>query len=101
MKNMRIIIVGTALMLFLALADFPYAYYQILRWVVCGVAAYSAYNAHEHRSIVWTWIFGVVAILFNPIAPIHFQRETWMTLDVAAAVIFLISLFRHTPHTNQ
>ena len=33
-----------------------------------------------------------LAILFNPIAPIHFSRETWQTLDIAAAVVMVLAV---------
>ncbi len=58
-------------MLFWALADNPYGYYQILRWVVCGLTRYLAYRNDKN---VWAWIFGVTAVLFNPIAPIYREK---------------------------
>lgn len=64
-------------MLFWALADNPYGYYQILRWVIAGVTGYSAYLAYEQGKNTWTWILAITAILFNPIAPIRLDRETW------------------------
>ena len=85
--------IAVAIALLLAFADWPYAYYQLLRWAVCGISGYSAYKAHEEKMFVWAWIFGGIAILFNPIAPIHFARETWQFLDVASALVFFVSFF--------
>ena len=76
-----------------ALGSWPYAYYQLLRWVVCGVGAYSAYMAYESGRTGWAWLFGIVAILFNPIIPFYMQRETWQVLDIAAAFPFLVFPF--------
>ena len=81
-------------MLFWALADNPYGYYQILRWVIVGVTGYSAYLAYEQSKNAWTWILAITAILFNPIAPIHLDRETWSVLNIIAAAIIFTSIFK-------
>ena len=77
-----------------ALLDNPYSYYQFLRWVILGIAAYSAYIAYESDKKAWTWILGLIALLFNPIIPFHFERETWQIFDIIVAAIFLISIFQ-------
>ncbi len=76
-----------------ALWAHPYSYYQILRWVVTIVSAYSAYLAFNSKVTSWGWVFVVVAILFNPIAPVYLQKETWQILDLIGAIIFSVSLF--------
>ena len=81
-------------MLFWALADNPYGYYQILRWVIAGVTGYSAYLAYEQGKNAWTWILAIIAILLNPIAPIHLDRETWSVLNIIIAAIIFISIFK-------
>jgi len=80
------------LMLFWALVDNPYFYYQILRWVVGGVAGYSAYLAYKQGEEAWVWILGVTAIVFNPIAPFHLTREIWSVLNIIGAVIIFVSM---------
>ncbi len=99
MRSPLILRVIAGLMLLLAVADHPYSYYQILRWVTCGVAAYSAFLAYENKKMTWVWIFGITAVLFNPIASIHFERETWQVLDVAAALVMFgsIPFFKPVP----
>ncbi len=82
------------IMLFWALADNPYGYYQILRWVIASVAGYSAYLAYEQGKNTWTWILAITAILFNPIAPIHLDRETWSVLNIIAGAIIFTSIFK-------
>lgn len=77
-----------------ALADNPYGYYQFLRWVILITGGYSAYLAYKIGSKVWPWIFGIIAVLFNPIIPITFQRDTWQIIDVVVAVVFLVSVFK-------
>jgi hypothetical protein len=82
------------LMLFWALAHNPYGYYQILRWVIACVTGYSAYMAYEQGKTTWVWIFGIIAVLFNPIAPIYLARETWSVIDLIVAAILFASIFK-------
>ena len=77
-----------AIMLFCALAPWPYGYYQLLRFVVCGAALYTAFMAYNWQKIWAAWLFGVVAILFNPLIPIHLSRELWQPIDVICALTF-------------
>lgn len=76
-----------------ALGDWPYGYYQLLRWLILGVGGYSAYLAYNSERKIWMGIFGVVALLFNPIIPFYLQKDTWQLIDVVAAAIFFASLF--------
>jgi len=78
-----------ALMLFGALGYWPYGYYQLLRFVVCGVSAYTAFVAYQWQKLWATWLFGFIAVLFNPLVPIHLPRELWQTIDVACAFLFV------------
>jgi len=82
------------ILLLWALDRHPYGYYTLLRFVVCGVSAYGAYFSSE--IIInkgWAWIFGIIAILFNPIIPIHLDRGTWAVIDVVVAAVFGVSIF--------
>jgi hypothetical protein len=50
------------------------------------------------KRIAWTWIFGVLAVLFNPIAPVYLQRATWQIIDwatIGVVVIAAIVFWRH------
>jgi hypothetical protein len=82
-----------AAMLLGALADWPYGYYQILRFVVCGIGVYVAYTAYTWHKMWAVWLFGFVALLFNPLVPIHFSRELWQYVDIICAVMFAVIAF--------
>jgi hypothetical protein len=77
-----------------AVRSMPYDYYVVLRWVACAAAVFVAVQAHIHvKSREWvSWSFGAMAVFFNPIAPIHLSRLTWVAIDLLAA-IFLAGSF--------
>ena len=81
-----------AVMLFAALGRHPYDYYTLLRWVACGACAYTAFQAMQSKKLGWLWVFAIAAIVLNPIAPLHLKRDTWAIVDIAAAVLLLVSI---------
>lgn len=93
-QGITIVKIIAIIMLFGALADNPYSYYQILRWAIAGVTGYSAYLAFKQDKNGWAWILGITAVLFNPIAPIYLEKETWSVINIVVAAILLISIFR-------
>lgn len=88
-------------MLWLALASWPYDYYTILRFVVCVVATYGTFLSIKIKKEGWAWCFGIIAVLFNPIVPIHLSRVIWATIDIGVAIILLVSLFFLNEKTNR
>lgn len=88
-----IIRVITAGLLFWALSEHPYSYYNILRIVVCAVCIYGVVKSIQIEKKGWSWIFGVISIIFNPIVPVHLDRETWAVIDVISGIIIIISIF--------
>lgn len=78
-----------AAMSLIALASLPYGYYTLLRIVVFvsgGIIAYMA--AQRPATLPWAFAFGLVALLFNPIIPVHLSREIWQPIDVAVAALY-------------
>lgn len=82
-----------ALMLLGALVPWPYGYYQLLRFVVCGVSVYIAFIAYNWEKRWATWLFGFIALLFNPLIPIHLSREIWQPINVICALLFFAVAF--------
>jgi hypothetical protein len=83
--------IASAEMLFFALEDSPYVYYQVLRWFVFISSAYEIY-IFKLRMPWFTVMFVAIAILFNPIVPITMSKDSWKPLDVISGIIFLIAL---------
>lgn len=76
-----------------ALADLPYGYYQLLRIVVTVCATWIAYVFYRHKNPFGVAVFGAMAVLFNPIAKIHMERDIHAILNVVTAVILVIGLW--------
>lgn len=75
----------------LALVHFDhYWVYQLSRWGVCAAAVFGAVTLAGKP---WQWPLWALAVLFNPIAPIHFGRDVWQILDGVAALVFIIATF--------
>jgi hypothetical protein len=90
--SFTLIQLGVAVLLLLALRQNSYDFYTILRWVVCGVSAYSAHVEFSSKRTDWGWTFVVVAVTFNPISPVRLSRDTWEWINAGAALLFLISV---------
>ena len=68
----------------------PYAYYTVLRWVVCAGALAFAIAGDKCRQGWAVFVFYAIAILFNPLWPIHMHRGEWRVADLLAAGAFLV-----------
>jgi hypothetical protein len=82
----------SALALFIAVADMPYGYYRFVRlftFVVCG---YSFYKAYSIKNKTFSWIFGIIAFVFNPLYPLYLGKEVWQIVDVVSGILILISI---------
>lgn len=78
----------------IATARMPYGYYSFTRLVICAAAAVIAIfgwigDPPAHK---WSMLFALIAVLFNPIIPIHLRRETWFYWDIATAAAFAAHL---------
>jgi hypothetical protein len=73
-----------------ALGSWPYGYYILLRWIVCAVAIVFALHGNFVESAWAIWVFGSLAILFNPLVPVHLSRNAWAPIDVASAIAFVV-----------
>lgn len=76
-------------MLFVGAAPLPYGYYMLLRLVATGVLMWAAFVAYERKFEVVPWVYGVLAILFNPIVKIHLPKELWAAIDVGTGIFIL------------
>lgn len=90
--NLKIIKIICAVLLLLALFNFPIGYYQILRWTVMIISAYLSYNYFNTNNKKYGWIFAAIAILFNPLIPFYLDKSIWQIFDLVVSGVFLISI---------
>jgi len=69
----------------------PYFFYQALKLVVFGAAAFSVYLYHKEKNKGWMMTMIGVAIVFNPINPLYFGHIFWSVVDIVGAILFLRS----------
>lgn len=84
----------------IAFFELPYGYYQFLRIVITTACVWIAVRFYSTGHVVGVIIFGFMAVLFNPIAKIHMERETHEVMNVATALLFAAAWFfqfRHAP----
>lgn len=84
-------VIGVILLL-IAVLPLDYGYYTFLRWMICGISAYIAVKAYQWKTEWVTWVFGAIAVLFNPIIPIYLTKEIWQPIDLGVALLFSFSL---------
>jgi hypothetical protein len=88
-SDLKIPFIAVAVLSLIALLPMPYGYYTLLRICVStcgGLTAYIDFNAG--RKGVWVWLCIAVAIVFNPIVPVHLAREIWSVLNILVAGLF-------------
>ncbi|MDD2468113.1 MAG: hypothetical protein PHI97_29395 [Desulfobulbus sp.] len=81
----------TALMLLIGAAPLPYGYYMLLRLVATGVFLWAAFASYERKNQSLPWVFGLLALLFNPVVKIHLPKEVWVGIDICAGLLLLIT----------
>jgi len=87
---LRIFLLISSLSLIAAIFSLPYGYYTLMRLIVAGTAVYAATNSYKSDDKFNTVIMIIVALLFNPVIPIHLSREVWMPIDLITAVYMFI-----------
>jgi hypothetical protein len=81
------------LLLFAAFGTWPYNFYVLTRIIVCLASAWIAFQLHASRRFLWEFALIVVALMFNPVAPFHFRKETWELLNILGALALAPAVF--------
>lgn len=83
-------------LLLIGLADLPTGYYSLVRITVYLISALSCYWSYksDNKVGVATVVFGLLALLFNPILPVYLRdKDVWAVIDIVAAVLLFIRYF--------
>lgn len=93
MKTIQLVVpqILSVIMLGFAMSHMPYGYYMVLRWVICGITSFLAVKSKFKGELVWAWVFGIQAVIYNPFFPLYFGREIWSYVNVLSIGIFSIN----------
>lgn len=91
--NTNIIKIVLAILFLLCLVDFPYGYYQFVRFAGLIGFAILGYQANQQNKQTEMVIYGALALLFQPIFKIALGRELWNIVDVIVGIGLLVSVF--------
>ncbi len=82
-----------AILFFVCLADMPYGYYQLVRFLAMAGFSVLAYNANEQGQKTGAIIYVCLAILFQPLIKIALGRELWNVVDVFVGIGLIATIF--------
>ena len=91
MQNEIIVKTGLALLFLGCLADMPYGYYQLVRFLGMIGFLWLAFKENEkgNRGLLVFWLSS--ALLINPLVKISLGRSLWNVIDVIWAIVLLLS----------
>lgn len=89
----RIIKIVLAVMLLLCLADMPYGFYELVRFVAMVGFGVLAFQSYESENTIMLIVYGAFALLFQPFFKIALGRELWNMVDVVVGIGLIVSLF--------
>lgn len=90
---MAIAVVLSTIFVMLGLVKLPYSYFMLLRIVLCITAALGVKRAREAKNNNWVWVYAILAVLYNPVLPVHIgDKSVWAVVNIATVVIFWVGL---------
>ena len=92
MKQVLLIII--TLFLLLCLANMPYGFYQIVRFVAMAAFSYLSYDYFKVKQDVYGIIFALLALLFQPFFKIALGRTIWNIIDIIVAIGLICLIIR-------
>lgn len=85
----KLIKIILAILFFMCLIDFPYEFYQLVRFLALigfGLLAFKAFEKNNQTEMI---IYIVLAILFQPLLKISLGRTLWNIVDITVALYLL------------
>ncbi|UFS60105.1 DUF6804 family protein [Subtercola endophyticus] len=80
-----------AIALLAAVAVIDTGWFTILQYAIAILALIICVFAWQAKQ--WWWIIGLVpiAVIWNPVVPLHFDPPVWYAFHLAAAIVFVAS----------
>ncbi len=94
MKGLMIL---CGILLLVGVADMSSGYYTFLRILVTIGSIVVVVAEIEKDLTPWVLVFGLLAIVFNPIIPVYLNdKDAWMPIDLIGAGLFFFKAFNTT-----
>lgn len=90
-----------ATLLLLCLLDFPYGYYQLVRFVATMVFGYLAYSTQQENKKNEVFVYISLAVLFQPFIKIALGRTLWNIVDVIVALGLIFNVISQKGNQKQ
>ncbi|MGV8815988.1 MAG: DUF6804 family protein [Gelidibacter sp.] len=97
----NVIKIVLAILLFLCLLDMPYGFYQLVRFVALIGFGILAYNSSEKENKTEMFIYGGLALLFQPFFKIALGREIWNIVDVIVGIGLIASMIMNKTKSQR
>jgi hypothetical protein len=81
-------------MLILCLFNMPYGYYQIVRFFASAVFVFLGIKYFHSGKENLSYLYFLLALLFQPIFKIALGRELWNIIDVAVAIFLIATILK-------
>tara|TARA_B100000315_G_scaffold210427_1_gene206698 strand:+ start:17091 stop:17393 length:303 start_codon:yes stop_codon:yes gene_type:complete len=89
-------------MLFVGVLPLSDGYYEMLRLVSCASFGFVAFVSYDRQEKNLPWIYGFLALIFNPIIEFQFTKEMWDVVHIVAGILLLANKEKiKTPNESQ
>ena len=91
-----IYLAAPAMLLYAPFYPGQYSYYEVLRVFVFIITAYFAFitltnqdGYFANKNSKYPLMFILIALIFNPLFPIHLSRESWAPIDIICGLLII------------
>ena len=93
---MKPLYIACCIILGIALLPITGGFYTLVRIAITIGAVIASFQNSSNGINTWSIMFGIVAILFNPIIPVYLHdKGAWMMIDIIAMILFIIQIVRN------
>lgn len=93
---MKPLYITVCIILGIALLPISGGFYTLVRIIVTIGAIVAAIQNSSNGINIWSIIFGIIVVLFNPFIPIYLHdKGAWAVIDIIAMILFIIQIVRN------
>jgi hypothetical protein len=90
----RFLLFGLVAGFLLALLPLPYGYYQLLRIAAFLIGGWAASVQWREGNQGTAALWALLAAAYNPILPLHLDREIWSGVNAVSAAAVVVAMLR-------